>query len=234
MANDNGRFSVWVPVDVDSSVIVGRNGLFNITALQARLGGRFVYIDGIGKRGREIRGGLWVDPPKAIDQLCLRWLEQRGLLPAKIVVALPTGWVDEGDASGDPNRFSAVYVNGEFVYAFPDEIKQPQYAEVVAGRIGTALGASHLVTVSVDDPLEDNQVLAAIAEKAAEGSGQEVPGCCSPPSERLAICQNCRRRWPEAALVRPIEDLEERVDAGENTPAGECPDCGALCSLEEA
>jgi len=41
-------------------------------------------------------------------------------------------------------------------------------------------------------------------------------------------CQNCEREWPTRDL-RPIEDFELRVAAGEPCPSGECRDCGALC-----
>ena len=42
--------------------------------------------------------------------------------------------------------------------------------------------------------------------------------------------QNCARVFKTfASLVNPIPDLDQRVASGEPTPAGECPDCGALC-----
>ena len=39
-------------------------------------------------------------------------------------------------------------------------------------------------------------------------------------------CQNCDWQGTEAA---PIVDYHQRVDDGEPAPAGECPECGALC-----
>lgn len=46
-----------------------------------------------------------------------------------------------------------------------------------------------------------------------------------------AHCQNCD--WTgEADSCLPIKDLEERVEAGEIMPAGECPECGALCQID--
>lgn len=50
------------------------------------------------------------------------------------------------------------------------------------------------------------------------------------PQNRVAQCHICTRVWLENDLNEP-EHLSERVDAGEEMPAGECPECGALCSL---
>lgn len=44
-------------------------------------------------------------------------------------------------------------------------------------------------------------------------------------------CQDCGEMWAEGNL-KPISDMEQRIAAGEPTPAGECPDCGALCHEE--
>src|SRR3990167_1944713 len=41
-------------------------------------------------------------------------------------------------------------------------------------------------------------------------------------------CQNCGKNR-DADELHPIRDIHERVTAGEPMPAGECPDCGALC-----
>ena len=49
----------------------------------------------------------------------------------------------------------------------------------------------------------------------------------------LYECQNCGKAFPEAKLVTPIPDLEQRVMPGEPMPAGECPECGALCHEQE-
>lgn len=46
-------------------------------------------------------------------------------------------------------------------------------------------------------------------------------------------CQNCGEVWGENELVNPIPDLVERVAPGEPMPAGECPECGALCHALE-
>src|SRR3990167_2422848 len=45
-------------------------------------------------------------------------------------------------------------------------------------------------------------------------------------------CQNCGKAWNVDDLL-PIRDIYERVAAGEPMPAGECPDCGALCQPVE-
>ncbi len=41
-------------------------------------------------------------------------------------------------------------------------------------------------------------------------------------------CQNCSNTYSEGEL-RPIKDITARVMPGEIMPAGECPNCGALC-----
>jgi hypothetical protein len=41
-------------------------------------------------------------------------------------------------------------------------------------------------------------------------------------------CQNCQKAWDADELL-DIEDLGQRIDAGEPVPSGECPECGALC-----
>ena len=48
----------------------------------------------------------------------------------------------------------------------------------------------------------------------------------------LCACQNCD--WAgEACDLDGISDYEQRVAPGEITPAGQCPECGALASLKE-
>jgi hypothetical protein len=41
-------------------------------------------------------------------------------------------------------------------------------------------------------------------------------------------CQNCEQEWGLNDL-HEITHLSERVEIGEVMPAGQCPDCGALC-----
>jgi len=55
-------------------------------------------------------------------------------------------------------------------------------------------------------------------EQSSEGSERE--------SERYA-CDNCQSGWRRDQL-RPIRDMEQRLTAGGEVPAGECPDCGSL------
>lgn len=42
------------------------------------------------------------------------------------------------------------------------------------------------------------------------------------------VCENCCAEWTKRDL-NPIQDIEARVLPGEPMPAGECPDCGAVC-----
>ena len=48
----------------------------------------------------------------------------------------------------------------------------------------------------------------------------------------LAECQDCGMRWGDADL-REVRHLTERLLPGEPMPAGECPDCGAVCHRVE-
>jgi hypothetical protein len=50
--------------------------------------------------------------------------------------------------------------------------------------------------------------------------------------EELFVCQNCDGEFTEDQL-KPVKDLEMRVSPGEIVPAGECPDCGAVCHPKE-
>jgi hypothetical protein len=44
-----------------------------------------------------------------------------------------------------------------------------------------------------------------------------------------AQCQNCEKVWRVEDL-QEVRDLAQRVSPGEIVPAGECPDCHAVCS----
>lgn len=45
-------------------------------------------------------------------------------------------------------------------------------------------------------------------------------------------CQDCDWQGPASALDM-VSEIEERIAAGEIVPAGQCPECGALASLDE-
>jgi len=46
------------------------------------------------------------------------------------------------------------------------------------------------------------------------------------------ICDNCGHDWSNDQL-KPIRDLHQRVAPGEAMPAGECPECGAVCHVRK-
>ena len=46
-------------------------------------------------------------------------------------------------------------------------------------------------------------------------------------------CDDCGKTWPESKL-REVKHITQRVDIGGPMPAGECPECGALCYEEDA
>lgn len=47
-----------------------------------------------------------------------------------------------------------------------------------------------------------------------------------------ATCNNCGRQW-QVEKLKSIDNLQQRVAPGEIVPTGECPECGALCHLEQ-
>lgn len=49
----------------------------------------------------------------------------------------------------------------------------------------------------------------------------------------LYLCPNCESEW-ELDDLKEIQDIFERVSPGEIMPAGECPECGALCHQKES
>lgn len=53
------------------------------------------------------------------------------------------------------------------------------------------------------------------------------------PAEKIAECQNCDWRGPESKVSPDIPHYHERVEEGEPVPVGECPQCRALCHLED-
>lgn len=46
-------------------------------------------------------------------------------------------------------------------------------------------------------------------------------------------CQNCTFTTTDRDQLRTVADISQRVEPGEPMPAGECPECGALCHLED-
>lgn len=50
------------------------------------------------------------------------------------------------------------------------------------------------------------------------------------PDDSRAVCNQCGEEYGTDELL-PVDNLLERVYAGEEMPAGECPDCGACCYL---
>ena len=44
-------------------------------------------------------------------------------------------------------------------------------------------------------------------------------------------CQDCDFETSDIEFLEPIDDITERVEPGEVMPAGECPECGALCQM---
>lgn len=47
-------------------------------------------------------------------------------------------------------------------------------------------------------------------------------------------CDNCDWRGLLSAVCPVVSDLEQRTMPGEEVPAGECPECGALAHLDES
>jgi hypothetical protein len=78
------------------------------------------------------------------------------------------------------------------------------------------------------DELWDGRLDAAscIPTVRAERIDEEEPGT-------KHVCDNCGRTFSKEQLAR-IERLEERIEAGAIVPSGQCPDCGALCYLQES
>jgi hypothetical protein len=50
-----------------------------------------------------------------------------------------------------------------------------------------------------------------------------------PKAKDMSICQNCRKTFETIDLDEITHGFWERVSPSEIMPAGECPECGALC-----
>ena len=72
-----------------------------------------------------------------------------------------------------------------------------------------------------------NDVECAMGRKIPQSQMREALGKALGEDE-YAVCQNCETSffWLD---LDPIDDLRQRVETGEPLPAGQCPDCGALC-----
>ena len=66
-------FSISVPT---TGHIQGRNGTFNLTAVEAWAGENQVQLNGIGQRGFVINGGIYITHD-AMDELATKWLQER-------------------------------------------------------------------------------------------------------------------------------------------------------------
>lgn len=72
-----------IETDPKVSWLENRNGtpsLYSIQIMQF-IEGKLVSIEG-RKRNRRLRGGIVIDS-KAMDDLCIKWLEERGILSVK-------------------------------------------------------------------------------------------------------------------------------------------------------
>ena len=74
----NEGVNVNVEVDPKESFIVGRNGERPIESVEVWAADNRAFVDGIGKRGSAIRGGLMF-PTKSMDEIARKWLKARGL-----------------------------------------------------------------------------------------------------------------------------------------------------------
>lgn len=52
------------------------------------------------------------------------------------------------------------------------------------------------------------------------------------PAGARAKCDSCGETFTEDYLD-PIADIGDRLDPGGTVPAGQCPECGALCYLDD-
>lgn len=72
------------------------------------------------------------------------------------------------------------------------------------------------------------------ATKTKQASVQQPPQAVE--ADRPCECNNCDWKGLESGLrcdLGGIEDLFERIDPGDEVPAGECPECGCLAFLVE-
>ncbi len=70
-----------IQVQTPGAIVTGRNGIFLCVNLAFGAGDKEAYIDAIGKSGRTINAGMYNIPIEAMDDACMAWLRQRGLIP---------------------------------------------------------------------------------------------------------------------------------------------------------
>lgn len=69
-------FTVSVETDCRRSFIIGRNGLFQLRAVEVQSSGGFAFISGVGRSGKPIDGGIRL-AAEDMDRLAHRWLRER-------------------------------------------------------------------------------------------------------------------------------------------------------------
>lgn len=140
MIDESNRY-MEVAVDEGKSYVVGRNGTFALTALQVSMWSPgIVHLVGIGKRGKPVRGGMRVAPAEAMDQICRRWLEERGRWPGTGDKAGLAGKVTVTILQTEvPEDEMALLINGDHV-ATSDSGTRIENVEQFLQGIGEALG----------------------------------------------------------------------------------------------
>lgn len=130
--------------------------------------------------------------------------------PIRIVVVIEGGVVQSvlTDAA-QPEAVQVAVVDYDIDGVAPADLREVAYED---GSNGFALVSTQFA--------ECEPTLTASACKAG-----------GPETMTTYACQNCDWKGPKEAL-RSISDVFERVGPGEEMPAGECPDCGALAHAE--
>ncbi len=67
---------------------------------------------------------------------------------------------------------------------------------------------------------------------AAECTCGKADALAAAEEDPICSCQGCDWEGPESKL-KEIADFHQRVDPGEECPAGECPECGCLAHVME-
>lgn len=183
---------IKIATDVKRSAVTGRNGTFDIAAIAAWQAdnGRLVHLDGIGKRGTPIRGGLSI-PGETMDGVCLEWARQRGTLPCptapaepgSICLSIPAGadaYIYGRNGTFDVQRVHVWHGGGAAPHVFLDGI----------GKRGYAINGGLQVTLAAMDAL----ALAWLKERGlsfAIGAPTSDPAAAT---ERLAELGACTAR----------------------------------------